>query len=131
MKYISLSILLTLLLLAPAFAQRVSVADASKYGNFTATTTTGNTQEVRYILEGAYPSNIVLQVIPRADFKLNAHIVDAKGTEVQGIEPAMVSGRYVNSIDVSKLGSGNYFIEMQNNAGDGNTYRIPFSIGTN
>ena len=130
MKHLSLTFLLSLVLLAPTYAQRVSVSDEDKNGNFNALSTSNQTQEVRYILDVAYPDNIVLQLIPRADFTLNAHIVNAKGIEVQTIETSKVSGRYASSIDVSKLSAGSYFVEVQNNSGDGNNYRIPFSIST-
>jgi hypothetical protein len=123
--------LLLVAMLAPGYAQRVSVADENKTGHFTALAQNNEQQEVRYMLDAAHPDNIVLQLVPRSEFKLNAHIITSAGAEVQPIEAVTVSGRYANSIDVSRLAPGSYFMEVQNTTGDGKNFRIPFSISAN
>lgn len=88
----------------------------------------GSTEAVtaNYTVSRAYPDNILLQIRPSAEFKLNARIVDAKGNELMKLPSETVAGRYANSIDVSSLQKGDYFIEFYGDTYRRN-YRIPFA----
>jgi hypothetical protein len=121
-KTIFFSVLITCLLQfsATSFAQ-----DASQTtGNFKIDQN-GVSISANYTLAHALPDNIVLHIRPSSEFVLNAHIVDANGKEMIKLETQNVEGRYVNSIDVSKLAAGNYFVEILAATADQN-YRIAF-----
>jgi hypothetical protein len=80
-----------------------------------------------YNVTEAANDNIVLQFVPDKPFKLNAHIVNNKGQEVQKINQQEVGLRYAESIDVSKLPAGDYFIEVLYGDNNEHNYRIPFT----
>ncbi|HYD21745.1 MAG TPA: hypothetical protein VEB40_09745 [Flavipsychrobacter sp.] len=109
-----------------ASAQQAN-ADAAVKGSL-ALELKGSTEAVtaNYTVSRAYPDNILLQIRPSAEFKLNARIVDTKGNELMKLPSETVAGRYANSIDVSSLRKGDYFIEFYGDTYRQN-YRIPFA----
>lgn len=94
-------------------------------GNFTITQN-GAPIQGHYSIMPAAPANIVLQLSPSAEFTLNAHIVDQSGKELIKIDAVTVHRRYANSIDISALSVGDYFIEIKSE-NESETLKIPFS----
>ena len=122
-----LSALLCIVFAAPsAFGQRVKVNSQSAVGTFNVSASSAQQVEARYAIRPAGPDNIVLMIAPKAAFTLNAHIIDSRGREVAKIPAEAVTLRYANSIDISKLAPGNYFIEVL--SGGANNYSIPFTV---
>lgn len=120
-KAIILSLVFLCLLHPSSYGQETSNAS----GNFTITHN-GAAIQGAYSIMPAAPDNIVLKLSPSADFMLNAHIVDQNGKELLKIDAVTVHLRYANSIDISSLGTGNYFIEIvSENAAE--NLKIPFS----
>ena len=120
--FLSLLIISLLQFSAITFAQD---AFSQITGNF-AIDQNGVTIEASYTLVPALPDNIVLHIRPSSEFVLNAHIVDADGKEMIKLETQTVAGRYVNSIDISKLAAGSYFIEVLGATAEQN-HRIGFT----
>lgn len=127
MKRILFPVLL-LLLVSCAVVLRAHAYGARTTGSFTMTNATGMQITATYAVMPAQPANIVLQITPSSAFTLNAHITDSKGKELMKLNPEAVTMRYVNSIDVSKLPAGNYFIEILYGKNNELNYRIPFTI---
>jgi len=128
--FVSILSVCLVFLATAAFGQRTVVSPDHAAGTFEAAKATGEPMSVRYTLAPAFPDNLVFQLVPAGEFQLNAHITDAKGAEVLLISPQTVTGRYANSLDVSKLTPGKYFIEVFGATGKEGNYRIPFNIGT-
>lgn len=80
-----------------------------------------------YSVSPAGPDNVVLQLIPDRPFTLNARIVDKQGKVVQAIPAEDIGLRYAQSINVSKLAPGEYFIEVVYGDKSEKNYRIPFT----
>lgn len=120
-KTIFLSLVFFCLLNISAYAEETNNAS----GNFTITQN-GSPIQGHYSIMPAAPDNIVLQLSPSAEFKLNAHIVDPSGNELIKMDAVTVHGRYANSIDISSLGAGDYFIEIKSE-NESETLKIPFS----
>jgi hypothetical protein len=120
--------LLCLVLFATAaFGQRVKINSQSATGTFRVSATAAEVIDAKYSIRPAAPDNIVLIIAPKyGQFTLNAHIIDIKGREVAKIPSEQVTQRYANSINISKLAPGNYFIEILN--GGNNGYSIPFTV---
>ncbi|MCD6062400.1 MAG: hypothetical protein K0R82_311 [Flavipsychrobacter sp.] len=120
-RAIFLSLVLTCLLQITSYGQETNTTS----GNFTFTQN-GAPIQGHYSTMPAAPDNIVLQLSPSADFTLNAHIVDQEGKELIKLKAESVHLRYANSIDISSLGAGSYFIEIvTDNAAE--NLKIPFS----
>jgi hypothetical protein len=129
-KFIASFISLCLVFLASiAYGQRATVSSDQATGTFRISAASPEGISVRYSLAPAYPDNIVLQLMSGSEFVLNAHVTDAKSHEVLQIKQETVGARYANSIDISKLVPGQYFIEVHNSNGE-NAHRIPFNVGT-
>lgn len=126
MKQIFIAAFLMLLMsyAVPSMAQAYGTRTT---GKFTLTSASGTAVTASYSLMPAAPSNLVLQIVPSAAFTLTAHITDSKGREVMKLNTADVTLRYVNSIDVSKLPAGNYYIEILHGRNNALNYRIPFT----
>ncbi|WP_276133025.1 T9SS type A sorting domain-containing protein [Polluticoccus soli] len=120
-KTIILSLVFLCLLNISSYGQETNNAS----GNFTITQN-GAPIQGHYSIMPAAPDNIVLQLSPSAEFTLNAHIVDQSGKELIKIDAATVHLRYANSINISSLGAGNYFIEIKSDNTE-ESLKIPFS----
>lgn len=120
-KAIILSLVFLCLLHITSYGEETNNAS----GNFSITQN-GTPIQGHYSIMPAAPDNIVLQLSPSAEFMLNAHIIDQDGKELIKIDAATVHLRYANSIDISSLGAGSYFIEItSDNAAE--NLKIPFS----
>ncbi len=129
MKPVLFMSMLCMLLLGgtAAFAQQAAVKTSeTQSGNITLQNSTGKTINAYYTLAPAYPHNIVLQIRPSESFDLSASIVNAKGKEMMTIKQETVTGRYANSIDISKLSPGDYFIQLKYGVSNDQVYKIPF-----
>jgi len=124
MKKLLLLPLLVVALCSVAYAEKVSNMSGRATGSFEMPGQNGAIQATYYIY-GAGQENIVVMIVPKQEVELNAHIVNAKGTEQISFKPETVTQRYVNDIDLSKLARGDYFFELT--YANGTTYRIPFS----
>lgn len=80
-----------------------------------------------YRLSPAYPDNILLEINPSAPFPLRASVVNEKGAEQFKLKAEEVTLRYANSIDISKLKKGSYFIEVYPGRDKQQVIRIPFT----
>lgn len=118
------------LLASLAYGQRATVSDDQASGSFQISNGSPEAISVRYSLAPASPDNIVLLLVPMAEFTLNAHVMDAKGREVLPIKPETVTGRYANNLDISKLAPGNYYIEVLNGVAGQEGHHIAFNVGT-
>lgn len=107
------------------FCCNTAFADGQNSGTFNLTYN-GNTISAIYNVVPAEPDNIVLHIRPSSEFVLNAHVVDKDGKELIKLAPETVTGRYVNSIDVSKLPAGTYYIEVLGGTAE-EKHSIPFS----
>jgi hypothetical protein len=83
--------------------------------------------QASYSITPAGADNVVLQLTPDKPFTLNARIVDKQGKVMQAIPTEDVGLRYAQSIDVSKLAPGEYFIEVLYGDKSEKNYRIPFT----
>jgi hypothetical protein len=119
-RIVFLSLLLFLFNIHAAFAENGST------GNFDIIGTNGIVS-VYYSIAPAYPDNVALQMRPNGEFNLNAHIVNANGEEVMKLKEETVTARYANSIDISALSAGDYYIELFYGENNEHSYRIPFS----
>jgi hypothetical protein len=120
-RTIFFSLVILCLLQISAIAQDAN----NSSGNFTITQN-GASIQGHYSVMPAAPDNIVLQITPSAEFVLHARITDGNGKELIKIGAETVKVRYANSIDVSTLGAGNYFIEITSDNAEDNL-KIPFS----
>jgi hypothetical protein len=118
------------LLASLASAQRATVSSDQAAGSFQISNGSPEAINVRYSLAPASPDNIVLLLVPGTEFTLNAHVMDAKGQEVLPIKPETVTGRYANSMDISKLAPGKYYVEVQTGIAGQEGHRIAFNVGT-
>ena len=119
--------LLFVSILTGAQAQRAKVNTETATGTFSIYNGK-DAINARYSLMAASPDNIVLMIVPRGQFTLNAHIINTKGTELMKLKTEPVTLRYVNNLNISSLAPGNYFVEVLSGVNNDKSYRIPFTV---
>jgi hypothetical protein len=108
-------------------AMRANISPSNKSGVFQ--TYTGNGPvSTKYLVTAVYPDNVQLQVVPAQPCTINAHIVNANGSEVLAIGSANVDYRFVKSVSIATLPAGSYYIEFVSGTANDKKYRIPFSV---
>ena len=114
-------------LLLSGFNESKAQGPASTKGSFEMATASKTAVKASYSVSPAGANNVVLQLTPDKPFTLNARIIDKQGKVVQAIPTEEVGLRYAESIDVSKLAPGEYFIEVVSGDKSEENYRIPFT----
>lgn len=103
-----------------------AVGNEANTGSFEMMNSTGEAVTVHYSVTPAYPDKLAVMMNPSASFTLSSRIVDTEGNEKIKIKEETVTARYANSIDISSLTPGSYFIEVVT-GNEQPPYRIAFT----
>lgn len=104
-----------------------SEATSIAKGDFDIVNAAGEPVHARYFVSRGLPDNLTILITPNKAFQMHARITDAKGNELIKIKQEEVTMRYANSVDISSLPAGNYFLELSYGKDDAQTYSIAFA----